>query len=456
MKKLIFILLIAICGTLNAQYTKLLDFDGATNGSFPWGSLISDGTYFYGMTKLGGTNNSGSIFKIMPNGTGYVKLIDFNGTNGKYPLGSLYSDGTFLYGFTFNGGLNNFGCLFKIMPDGTGYVKLIDFNSTNGRNPEGSLFSDGTFLYGSTSYGGTNDQGTLFKILPNGTGYVKLLDFTGTINGRIPQGSLISDGTFLYGITGKGGTNDMGTIFKIMPNGTGYVKLIDFLGTDNGSYPYCSLFSDGTFLYGTTSFGGANNIGTIFKIKPDGSGYVKLLDFNGATNGSSPRGSLISDGIFLYGMTESGGTNNQGTIFKIMPDGNGYVKLIDFNSETNANLPVGSLISDGTFLYGMTAGGGTNYMGTVFKFQHSTLGVNENDVPDGFTIYPNPGNGKFNIETSESEYSLTILNLHGDKVYSENILDRSSIILDLDLPSGFYFAKFQKGQKILTKKIVIL
>src|SRR5438045_3140386 len=89
--------------------------------------------------------------------------------------------------------------------------------------------------------------------------YIKLLDFDGATNGKNPNhGSFISDGTFLYGMTTYGGTNDRGTIFKIMPNGTNYFKLLDFAGTSNGSYPYGSLVSDGAFLYGMTQYGGAN------------------------------------------------------------------------------------------------------------------------------------------------------------------------------------------------------
>src|SRR5436190_1787608 len=102
-----------------------------------------------------------------------------------------------------------------------------------------------------------------------------------------------------------------------------YTKLLDFAGTANGANPIGSLFSKGTFLYGMTSNGGTNDYGTIVKIKPDGTGYSKLLDFSGVTNGRNPRGSLISDGTFLYGMTSGGGTNNIGNIFKIKPDGTG-------------------------------------------------------------------------------------------------------------------------------------
>src|SRR5437764_154534 len=130
-----------------------------------------------------------------------------------------------------------------------------------------------------------------------------------------------------------------------------YTDLLDFAGAANGSKPDGALISDGTFLYGTTQVGGTNNLGTLFKIMPDGSGYVKLLDFAGAANGSYPAGSFIYDGTFLYGMTEFGGSNNMGTIFKIMPDGSNYIKLLDFEDTLNGKQPLGYLVSDGTFLY---------------------------------------------------------------------------------------------------------
>ena len=351
-------------------YVKLLDFSGATNGSIPRGSLISDGIYLYGMTHQGGINGMGTVFKILPNGSGYAKLQDFAGTsNGGYPYGSLISDGTYLYGMTQQGGANSMGTAFKILPNGSGYTKFIDFaGTTNGNNPFGSFISDGTFLYGVTPYGGANSMGTAFKILPNGTGYTKLIDFAGTTNGNNPFGSLMFDGTFLYGMTANGGVNSSaGVIFKIQPNGSGYAKLFDFFGATNGGYPPGSLISDGTFLYGMTNAGGSNNLGTIFKILPNGTGYTKLLDFAGTTNGSSPNGSLIFDGTFLYGMTQQGGANNLGTAFKILPNGTGYIKLLDFDGTTNGSYPLGSLISDNTFLYGMTYQGGANSLGTAFK-----------------------------------------------------------------------------------------
>ncbi|OFY82719.1 MAG: hypothetical protein A3F72_06365 [Bacteroidetes bacterium RIFCSPLOWO2_12_FULL_35_15] len=393
-KTKLFIITLILNSTLlilncSAQYTKLFDFAGISNGSNPNSTLISDGTFLYGMTNQGGANNLGILFKIMPDGTGYIKLLDFDGTNGSSPAGSLISDGTFLYGMTRYGGTNNLGVIFKIMPDGSGYFKLLDFDGTNGSNPGGSLFSDGTFLYGMTRYGGTNNLGVLFKIMPNGSGYVDVLDFAGAANGSGPLGTLISDGTFLYGTTFQGGTYGYGTLFKIMPDGTGYAQMIDFNGTSYGSYPG-SLMFDGYYLYGMTQTGGANDYGVIYKVMTDGTGYIKLLDFSSNSNGIYTTGSLISDGYYLYGMTYVGGTYGAGVLFKVSFDGSGYTKLIDFSGTTNGSTPYGSLILGGGILYGMTSAGGTNNLGTIFKYDPISVWA---DVVGGDPICSNQCTG---------------------------------------------------------------
>ena len=201
-----------------------------------------------------------------------------------------------------------------------------------------------------------------------------------------------------------------------MPDGSGYVKLLDFAGATNGRRPTGSLISDGTFLYGMTYSGGTNDLGTIFKIMPDGSGYVKLLDFTGVTNGSTPSGSLISDGTFLYGMNSDGGTNDMGTIFKIMPDGSGYVKLLDFAGATNGRTPYGSLISDGTFLYGMTSQGGTNNDGVIFKYG-LPAGLDEISRDADIALYPNPTTGKFTISSRQGAIKkVEVYDLFGRKL----------------------------------------
>lgn len=424
------------------------------------GDLVFDGTHFYGMTSSGGINNVGTIFKLNPDGTGYSKLLDFADTNGMFPNGSLISDGTFLYGMTQWGGSNGLGTLIKIKSDGTTYSKLLDFGGTNGCEPLGSLVSDGTFLYGMTYWCGLYDMGTIDKIKPDGTGFAMLLDFYGLTNGGKPSGSLISHGIFLYGLTANGGTNDLGTIFKIKQDGTGFVKMLDFAGTANGSHPSGSLIFDGTFLYGMTANGGTNDFGTVFKIKPDGTEYAKLLDFSGITNGRSPQGNLVSVGAFLYGMTNLGGTNDLGTLFKIKSDGTEFAKLIDFSGTANGRNPNGSLISDGTFLYGTTSFGGTSDSGTVFKYDIAT-GISEKKSDAGFSVFPNPTKGVFEIKLEQTQLSkinfqLSIVNVLGEIVYSKDDERLNDVTIDLsDHPKGIYFLQVKTEKGVSRKKMIV-
>ena len=373
MKILTLFLLALTTVVAHAQHTKLFDFT-STNGTDPWGSLITDGTHLYGMTAEGGLNNNGTIFKIMPNGTGFVKLFDFQAaSSGGFTPGSLVFDGTFLYGMAADGGSNNDGTVFKIRPNGSDFSVLLHFSSSaTGATPYGSLYWDGTFLYGMTSVGGSNNFGTLFKILPDGTGFTKLLDFNGTGNGSYPLGSLISDGTFLYGLTSSGGTSNFGTIFRISKDGTGYQKLLDFTGAATGREPRGTLLHDGSFLYGMTLRGGTANDGTIFRIRTDGTGFGKLFDFNTVTQfADSPFGDLVTDGIYLYGMTYFGGvggTNDYGTLFRIATNGTGFTRLHDFTTLANGWLPYGSPLLIGSTLYGLTQQGGAGDQGTIFRY----------------------------------------------------------------------------------------
>src|ERR1035437_186592 len=475
MKKLYSIILLAfVCAIVglhpfgaNAQYVKLLDFNG-TNGGHPLGSLITDGTFLYGMTYQGGINGDGCVFKIKPDGTGYSKLYDFtnDSINGINPYGSLISDGVFFYGMTYGGGTYGVGTIFKIKPDGTGYAKLLDFSGTaNGANALGSLITDGTFLYGMTSKGGTNDMGVIFKIKPDGTGYSKLHDYIGyPTDGSNPYGDLFFDGTFFYGMTIGGVANNYyGTIFKIKLDGSGYAKLLDFAGATNGEGPTGSFISDGTFLYGMTSNGGTSTncnggCGVIFKIKPDGTGYSKLYDFTGSpTDGANPSGNLFSDGTFFYGVDQAD-MSNGGNLFKIKPDGTGFTKLHDFGLYSNGNDPIGSLVSDGTSLYGMTEYGGSTCLsgcGTIYKYHPAGMGIVENNAETDFSIYPNPNNGTFTITTQEKEYEIIISNLIGECIYRQ-ISKSTNQQIDLsEAKSGIYFLNIKTENGIANKKLII-
>jgi uncharacterized repeat protein (TIGR03803 family) len=365
-----------------SSLTTLYQFGGvATDGQGPVAGLVqgSDG-YFYGTTSAGGTNTFGTVFKITPQGA-LTTLYQFGGvaTDGQGPVAGLVqgSDGYF-YGTTEQSvGPQNYGTVFKISSAGT-LTNLWDFfgnTQTNAEHPLAALVqgSDGSF-YGTTSDGGTNaySDGTVFKITPQGT-LTTLYQFgSATTDGRFPAAGLVqgNDGYF-YGTTEQGGTNIYGTVFKITPQGT-LTTLWQF-GNDatDGQAPNAGLVrgSDGSF-YGTTTFGGKDGDGTVFKITPQGT-LTTLYQFGSATtDGHYPYSGLVqgSDGYF-YGTTAQGGTNTDyGTVFRISSLGM-LTTLYQFGGvPTDGEQPYAGLVqgSDGYF-YGTTEYGGTNGGGIVFQ-----------------------------------------------------------------------------------------
>ena len=102
--------------------------------------------------------------------------------------------------------------------------------------------------------------------------------------------------------------------------------------------PYGSLIQDGSTLYGMTRNGGATDEGGIFKVQTDGNNFsiIHSFDSTDTSNGSGVQSeSLIQDGSTLYGMTQAGGTSGKGTIFKIDTSGSNFQLLHIFESTTS-------------------------------------------------------------------------------------------------------------------------
>ncbi len=297
-------------------YEIVHDFNYFVDGGACIGDLLFDGTWFYGMSQWGGVNDKGAIFKIKPDGTGFQNLFDFDDvTTGREGVGALVTDGTWLYGMCLEGGVAAAGTIFRIMQNGSGFSILHDFDwILESAYPWGSLFLQGGKLYGMTSQYGPSGAGSMFEMNPDGTGYNQFYDFDG-LSGGYPTCAFISDGTWFYGTTCQGGAFGGGVIFKIKPDGSGFEKLHDFDGT-NGRMPMGTLVLEGTTLYGMTCYGGSSDLGTVFQIFTDGTGFVKMLDFDGPLYGSRPNGALYSDGSTIYGTTQYGGVNDLGVVFK--------------------------------------------------------------------------------------------------------------------------------------------
>lgn len=338
------------------------------------------------------------------------------GLDGQQPYAGLVqaADGS-LYGTTDYGGTNGAGVVFRVNPDGSGNSPVFDFGRNSidpggAANPSGLMEGTDGGFYGTTGFGGSAGLGTVFRVSADGSGFADLHDFSRDSGGPYePVAGLVesSDG-FLYGTTQGGGVSQLGCAFKVSTNGTGFVLLHQFGGTD-GSNPESPLIlgQDGA-LYGTTDTGGASAVGgvsgmgTIFKISTDGTTQTVLHSFVGTNgDGQYPLTAGVvqgSDGT-LYGVTQQGGStadgpnSGLGTVFKLNPDGSGFAVLHNFSGPpTDGDYPSATLVlgSDG-FLYGTTEFGGFSNSGVVFQIAtdgggyrvlyHFGSGTNDGEYP---------------------------------------------------------------------------
>ena len=226
-----------------------------------------------------------------------------------------------------------------------------------------------------------------------------LYSFTGTSGHKDPVAALVkgNDGNY-YGTAWQGGDNSTGSVFRYAPTTGIYTNLHSFSGPD-GANPYASLMYNGNdgFFYGSTVAGGANGLGTLFKISPSAAfppPLTTLYSFGGGSDGASPYGGLmlLGDGK-IYGTTADGGSQDYGTLFVWDPTTLTKTTLHTFTSQGNdGGWPYGSLVagpSDTTgnvdsynstgnlikrtitthyYFYGTTWGGGGNLQGSVFQF----------------------------------------------------------------------------------------
>jgi uncharacterized repeat protein (TIGR03803 family) len=378
-----------------SAYSKELDFAGASNGSHPFGSLMqaSDGK-LYGMTFQGGAY-TGVLFQFDPNNSTYTKKIDFGGTNGLLPYGSLIeaTDGM-IYGMSYLGGTNFTGNLFQYNIATSTCTNKFSFTGTEGTRPMGSLMQslDGK-LYGMTYDGGANNQGVLFQYDPATSAYSKKLDFAGAANGSKPKGSLMqaSDGK-LYGMTNQGGLFDAGILFQYNPSISSFAKKTEFGGIDPTGFSASLMQASDGMLYGTSELGGVHNAGVLFQYNPVTFTYTKKLDFD-ETNGSHNFTGLMeaSDGK-LYGTSLEGGVNNKGVLFQYDPATSTYIKKLDFDGATNGATPSGPPVqaSDGK-LYGTAVNGGTNDKGIFYQYDPVTSIFTKKFDFAGTTNGANPG-----------------------------------------------------------------
>lgn len=349
-----------------------------------------------GVTAMGGdSNNDGTLYGLT------------KGKGGSWTESVLYS---------FKGGSNGDGS------EPTGLV-LIAHTAT-----------DSTLV--STAAGGTSNNGAAIALTPTSSGVWKetfVYSFGGTPDGANPSGNpLVDTQGNIYGTTSAGGTNGLGTVYRLQPKGSSYSESILYSfgsGKSDGAHPMAGLILDKKgALYGTTVKGGSAGYGSVFKLTPSGSGYTEsiLYSFQGAPkDGAYPYGGLtpVGGGLSLIaggkviGMTSSAGSHGGGIAYEVGPTSSGgYKESVLWN--------FGSVSGDGTDPHGgvcvnkktgVIAGttvaggsGGSSGFGTFFTLTPSGTTYKESVYSftgtDGANPYGGPsvdGNGDIYLTTAE-------------------------------------------------------
>jgi uncharacterized repeat protein (TIGR03803 family) len=198
-----------------------------------------------------------------------------------------------------------------------------------------------------------------------------ILHTFGRVEGAQPNSAPVFDSAGnLYGTTSTGGLDYAGSVYRLDPSGH-YSILHAFTGP---SFPVGVVLDSAGNLYGAAVRGGAYGWGAIYKLDPAGNQTV-LYSFQNVPDGASPNSPLVWDSAGnLYGTTSAGGIDSYctagcGTVFKLDLAGNETV-LYAFPGSDSVLSPLGVSIDSSGNLYGVTQRGDDS-SGVLFKVDPS-------------------------------------------------------------------------------------
>jgi uncharacterized repeat protein (TIGR03803 family) len=390
-----------------------------TDGAQPTATPIADASgNYYGTTTAGGSSNNGTVYRMSFNGTVWKSTVlhsfclKTDCADGSQPHGGLIMDTAGnLYGMTTNGGYNNAGVVYELSPNGAKwtYTLLYKFckkmGCADGQNPfyanlsyqgasTGAAYDGTSPLYGTTQMGGANQDGVVFQLTSSGGTWTESIAYNfcslaNCIDGGMPFSGVVVDGSGnLFGTAPLGGVGESedccGVLFELKHGAHWtYTQLYNFCSDMvsmvclDGQGPLAPPMIDATGnLYGTTALGGSHNLGTVYKVVPNGtnSKITTLYNFCPTTNcpdGDFPwTGALTMDASgSLYGTTsQGGGKANAGTVYSLSgPKLNKFNALVAFTGRNGGASQSGVTLDSSGALYGVTQGGGKEKDGVFFK-----------------------------------------------------------------------------------------
>jgi len=252
----------------------------------------------------------------------------------------------------------------------------------NGDRPAGALTADSAGnLYGATLFGGAGGQGVIFRLSQTPQGWIEtqVHAFSGGSDGGGPNGGMVFDSAGnLYGTTSYGGANDAGTVFEISFSGGGFTEsVVHSFGYPDGVSPNGGLAIDQAGnLYGTLSLS-TGGYGAVYELSPvAGVGWTLAVIHNfESSDGANPYGPIVLDKLGnLYGTTSGGGPAGLGTAFLLTPTSTGWQHSIlhSFSGGPDGGAPFGGITLDPNGkLYGTALIGGASLYGTAFSLAWS-------------------------------------------------------------------------------------
>jgi uncharacterized repeat protein (TIGR03803 family) len=353
--------------------------------------LVAQQPQLIGATRSGGVNNSGIIYKINLDGSGFTPIYSFSST-GSVPIDKMISgNNNLLYGvnkyelFSFDpiynyykllhqfyvgehsyGGLvlASNGFLYGTIDLGNGSFSIFSYdpklnmykllttvsNQTLGYNPQSTLMqgSDGK-LYGTTYSGGIYNDGVIFSFNINNNTYTKEYDFNHNVNSLItrPKGGLTQASGIIYGFSGFD-SNGKALVYSFNPSTRILSVVHEFPANYFRNYdaqPTLTVDFFGTKIYGVTS--GSSNPQQnqkIFYITILDKSYHESFTFTGS-DGDGPAGGLLNyNANHFYGITKAGGISNNGVIFQYDASKfGGFIKQHDFAGGSEGAIPISNL-----------------------------------------------------------------------------------------------------------------
>jgi len=359
---------------------------------------------FGSLTPALNPQTSGSKFAVLYAFNGNVKAGD--GLTPIVPL--LVGQSGELYGATYQGGSQESPCylgcgtVFSLTPLHGGLwkeVQLHRFTSgPDGFEPDALALAPDGMLYGMTASGGKgcggDGCGTAFALSPPSSlgGTWKSQTYAFPRIATLPDSVRVA-GTSLYGTSRRGGTQSLcqygcGSAFSLIPppRGGSFWKetlLFSFDGSAGGAYPIMTVQGPGGVIYGTSQGGNPNcpsGCGLVFSLSPPstrGALWTEtvLHTFTDQANDGAGYSSIVigRNGV-IYGVTGGGGSSGMGTVFSLTPPaaaGDPWTEKVlhAFTGGDDGGTPVaGVTIGSNGILYGTTtAYGGTGKYGTVFS-----------------------------------------------------------------------------------------